>query len=221
MSVASHLGIRLPEYDARIRTFIPDYETMLDVAASVVPARARTIVDLGIGTGALAARCLVHAPRARIVGIDADAGILELAARRLGDRATVVAGSFLRVPLPACDAAVASFSLHHVRTRAAKRALYRRVRAALRPRGRLVIVDCQPAGDATLWTAQRQTWLEHLRVTYSDTQARRLLAAWSREDVYVPIESEIELLRRSGLRAEILWRRNAFAVLAAARLSQP
>ena len=33
MGVASHLGIQLTEYDRRIRTFIPDYEEMLDAAA--------------------------------------------------------------------------------------------------------------------------------------------------------------------------------------------
>src|SRR4026208_979520 len=66
MSVASHLGIRLADYDARIRTFIPDYEEMLGVAAAAIPARTRTIVDLGIGTGALSARCLAPAPAARV-----------------------------------------------------------------------------------------------------------------------------------------------------------
>jgi ubiquinone/menaquinone biosynthesis C-methylase UbiE len=215
MSVATHLGIRLSEYDARIRTFIPDYETMLDVAASLIPRSARTIVDLGIGTGALAARCLQQAPRARVVGIDVDPDILALASRRLGDRVTVVAGSFLRTPLPACDAVVASFALHHVRTRSAKAALYRRIHGALRPRGRVVIVDCQPALDTTLRDAQREAWLEHLRVYYTRAQARQLLAAWSREDVYVPLESELTLLRRSALRADIVWRRGAFAVLSA------
>ena len=50
MSVATHLGIDLAEYDARIRTFIPHYEEMLDVAASVIDPKSETIVDLGIGT---------------------------------------------------------------------------------------------------------------------------------------------------------------------------
>ena len=79
MSVAAHLGIRLSEYDARIRTFIPDYDRMLDVAAAAIPRNTRTIVDLGIGTGALASRCLRRAPGARVVGVDADADILALA----------------------------------------------------------------------------------------------------------------------------------------------
>ena len=218
MSVAAHLGIRLSEYDARIRTFIPDYDRMLDVAAAAIPRNTRTIVDLGIGTGALASRCLRRAPGARVVGVDADADILALASRRLGSRVTPVAGSFLRTPLPACDALVASFALHHVRTRSAKAALYRRVRAALRPRGRLVIVDCQPALDRALRAAQRDAWLEHLFASYTRARARGLLAAWSREDVYIPLESELALLRRSGLRAEVVWRRGAFAVLSAAVL---
>jgi ubiquinone/menaquinone biosynthesis C-methylase UbiE len=215
MSVASHLGIRLDEYDARIRTFIPDYEAMLDVAAAMVPRGARTIVDLGIGTGALAARCVRRAPRARVVGIDADAGMLTVAARRLGARLTPVHGSFLRTPLPRCDAAVASFALHHVRTRDAKAALYRRVRATLRARGRLILVDCEPASDRALRAAQREAWLAHLRRAYAPAKARGLLAAWSHEDVYVPLESELTLLRESGLRPEVAWRRGAFAVIAA------
>ena len=68
MGVATHLGIKLGEYNTRIRTFIPDYEEMLQAAANVVPANSRKIVDLGIGTGALSACCLRNARRARIFG---------------------------------------------------------------------------------------------------------------------------------------------------------
>src|SRR5262245_4686270 len=107
MSVASHLGIRLADYDRRIRTFIPAYEELLAAAAGAVPAGARTVVDLGIGTGALAVRCAARARRTRIVGIDADAGILALAARRLGGRATLVHGDVRRTELPRADAIVA------------------------------------------------------------------------------------------------------------------
>ena len=40
MGAASHLGIDLREYDARIRTFIPGYEQLLEVADALVAARA-------------------------------------------------------------------------------------------------------------------------------------------------------------------------------------
>jgi trans-aconitate methyltransferase len=164
MGVASHLGIELTEYDSRIRTFIPHYEEMLDVAAAAVPPRTRAIVDLGVGTGALSARCLATAGMAMAMGIDVDPEILALAKRRLGGRATFTTGSFLRAPLPECDAVVASFALHHVRTRAAKASLCGGC-PALRPGGvSLASTRMRRAGRPPC--AARQ-WMGHLRQTYS------------------------------------------------------
>ncbi|HLX76564.1 MAG TPA: class I SAM-dependent methyltransferase [Terriglobales bacterium] len=217
MGVASHLGIKLAEYDLRIRTFIPNYEEMLDAAAGAIPHQARSIVDLGTGTGALAERCLRQAPQARLLGIDADGQILKLAERRLGDRARLLRGSFTRAALPASDAVVASFALHHIRKRGSKANLYRRIRAALRPRGIFISVDCQPAASRGLAREQHQQWKSHLLSSYTGKQAAALLASWAREDTYVPLEAELELLRRSGLKPEVLWRKGAFAVLLALR----
>jgi SAM-dependent methyltransferase len=215
MSVASHLGIRLADYDRQIRTLIPNYVELLRAAAATVPPTAGTILDLGVGTGALSARCLRRARRARVIGLDADADILRLAARRLGRRGSLVCSSFLRTPLPPADAVVASFALHHVRTRVAKRRLYLRVRAALPRGGTLVSADCHPARDAALAGAQRQAWLTHLRASYSRARAAAFLRAWAREDVYVPLDEEVALLKASGFRVEIVWRRGAFAVISA------
>lgn len=213
MSVASHLGIDLADYDRRIRSFIPDYDKMLTIAANAVPTHARVIVDLGTGTGALAARCLSRAPGGRIVGIDLDGGMMEMAARRLGDRARFVNGSFLRAALPRCDAVVASLALHHVRTRPAKRALYARIRRALRPRGRAIVVDCLPSPDAELARSQHAAWRAHLRRRYTAREASGYFAAWARDDVYMPIDTELALMRDAGFTADVLWRAGAFAVL--------
>ena len=217
MGVASHLGIKLEEYDARIRTFIPNYEEMLAAAADAIPRRTRTIVDLGTGTGALAERCLRQASHARVLGIDADGEILKLAERRLGSRARLVHGSFTETSLPACDALVASFALHHIRTRKGKARLYRRIRAALRRQGIFVSVDCQPATNSGLARKQHEEWKAHLLSSYTRREAMALLAAWAHEDTYVPLEAELELLRRSGLKPEVLWRKGAFAVILALR----
>jgi ubiquinone/menaquinone biosynthesis C-methylase UbiE len=214
-SVASHLGIDLREYDARIRSFIPGYEQMLRVAADAVPRSARTIVDLGIGTGALARRCMETAPAARVIGIDADPAMAAIAAARLGPRVSVLTGSFLRTPMPRCDAVVASLSLHHVRTRPAKQAMYRTLRRALRRGGRLVVVDCLPATDSATRTQQFDDWRSHLLRRYSRRDTLALLRAWAREDVYVPLTDETVLMRTAGFRVDVLWRQGAFAVVLA------
>jgi tRNA (cmo5U34)-methyltransferase len=213
VSVAAHLGIDLAEYDVRIRTFIPNYEEMLQVAASAVPRSARTIVDLGTGPGALSRRCLDRVPRARIVGIDADPDVLTIAAERLGPRAAFIAGSFARTTIPSCDAIVTSLALHHIRTSAGKLALYRRARAAMRLGGRFVSVDCYPARDRAVALVQHQAWRAHLHRTYDARTTTALFRAWARDDHYVPLETEAQIMTDAGFRVEVLWRKDAFAVL--------
>ncbi len=215
MGVATHLGIDLAEYDARIRTFIPDYEEMLDVAASVVRRDARRIVDLGTGTGALAARCLARAVRAQVIGIDVDPAMASVAAHRLGARGAFVTGHFGRVQVPRCDTVVSSFALHHVRTRPAKARLYRRVRGAMTDRGQMIVVDCQPSADRRIAGDQLTAWRRHLEQSYTPAKAGAYLRAWSREDVYVSLPMELDLMRRAGLQPEVIWRRGAFAVVRA------
>lgn len=212
MGVAAHLGIDLAEYDARIRTFIPHYEEMLDVAGRALDCGAEVVVDLGVGTGALSATIGQHAQKAKFLGIDSDPEMLKAAACRIPD-ARLICGSFERIQIPPCNAVVASFALHHVRTQKAKSALYLRIAAALRRGGQLINVDCQPAKDKGLARRQFEAWKRHLRLSYDGRQANTYLSAWSKEDVYVPLEVELGLISGAGFRVEVLWRKDAFSVL--------
>jgi SAM-dependent methyltransferase len=223
MGAASHLGINLREYDARIRTFIPRYETMLDEAAATIRlvGRSPVVADLGIGTGGLSARVLRVAPRARIIGIDSDDAMLAIARRRLGGRLTTLHGNFedvLRRPIDALgvraiEATTASFALHHVRTRARKAGLYRRVHARLRRGGVFVSADCYPASDPRFRKDGRDAWLAHLRKSYSRQQAMAYFRAWARDDVHFTLEEELAMLRAAGFRTDVPWRIESFAVL--------
>jgi tRNA (cmo5U34)-methyltransferase len=213
MSVAGHLRIDLDQYDHRIRTFIPRYDEMLDAAASLVSPRARVIVDLGIGTGALAARCLARAPRARVIGIDADREILALARRRLRGRATLVPASFVHASLPRADAFVASLALHHVRTRESKARLYDKLFRAVRPGGFVITADAHPAGTRSLAAAQHAIWRAHLRRSYTNAQTDTFFRSWAQEDKYMPLDAELQLMERGGFSADVAWRNGIFAIL--------
>ena len=223
MSVSTHLAINLAEYDARIRTFIPDYEEMLDVVAHVVALHGpRRVIDLGTGTGALAARVSAAVPAASLLGIDEDAGMLGMAARRLRRRrVTFQHENFLTAALPSCQAVVASFALHHVERPRVKGAFYRRVYRALRRGGIFVSADCYPASLDSLSEDGRRAWLAHLRTSYGAKQGAAFLQAWAKEDFYTTIALEERLLRSAGFQTEIVWRRNPFAVIVAGREARP
>jgi SAM-dependent methyltransferase len=221
MGAASHLGIDLREYDARIRTFIPGYEQLLGIASAVlaatVPARSPLIVDLGTGTGALAEGCLKVRPRARVVGVDEDEGMLAAAANRLRRQFTQLRGSFENADLPACDAMTACLALHHIPTPARRLRLFRRIHRALRRHGVLIIADCYLSSDPRVRALDRALWLEHLRTTYTAHQAHAYLRAWAKEDVYAPLRDEIAHLERAGFSVDVAARRGPFAVVVAAK----
>ena len=218
MAVSTHLQIDLSEYDARIRTFIPHYEEMLDTAAASLAAAARrpidTVVDLGIGTGALAGRVARLCRKAQVIGIDEDEGMLTMAGRRLPrGRATFVHGNFVSAPLPRTDAVTASIALHHIKLARTKKALYRRIKQALGRGGVMVTADCHPPTHASLAAAGRSAWRDHLAATYGHRKAEGFLRAWSDDDFYMPLESELGLMRAAGLSPEVTWRRGLFAVI--------
>jgi tRNA (cmo5U34)-methyltransferase len=220
MSVSEHLRIDLAEYDTRIRTFVPHYGDLVRIAGEslrFVTSPEPRIVDLGVGTGALAAACLEAKPKAELVGIDSDAGMLGAAKVRLAGhpRVRLLEANFLQTDLPACDAIVGCISLHHVRTPEEKRTFYAKCHAALDPSGILVTADCFPAAEPPLAEEHREAWLTHLETAYSRAEAEAHLASWAEEDVYFPLESEMAWLREAGFRPEVLWRVDGFAVLAA------
>lgn len=220
MSVAGHLGIKTHEYDQQILTFIPFYEEILEQAAAALDAlerQARLLVDLGTGSGALAARCAARLRGAAVVGIDSDPQMLDMAVQRLGGRLRTVVADFERASIPRCDVVTASFSLHHVASRAAKRRVLNKVFRALRPGGLLVIADCMTASSPRLQARDMAHWRAHLAVHHGRAAAARFLKAWAREDTYFPLEEETSWLRAAGFRVEVTWRKSAFAVIAASK----
>ena len=82
MGATAHLGIKFGEYDSTIASLIPHYRPLLAAAAEAVDVVARTapaVVDLGTGSGALAAEILKVRPKARLIGIDSDESMLDAA----------------------------------------------------------------------------------------------------------------------------------------------
>lgn len=216
MGATAHLGIKFGEYDATIATLIPHYRDLIDEAAAAVRALAPTspaVVDLGTGSGALAAAILKARPKARLIGIDADASMLTAAGRRLRGKIDTIHDNFELARIPRCDVVSASFSLHHVDTGRKKAALYRRCFAALRDGGMLVSADCFLASSARLRKRNRDAWLEHLHKKYTRQKAEHFLRTWAKEDVYFTLDRELELLKEAGFTNEITWRKDSFAVV--------
>ncbi len=116
------------------------------IFAQVVPAlgAGSVLLDAGCGSGDLAWHALAVHPALRVVLCDVPA-VLAMQ-RRTHVRAVKLPGDLRVVELPACDAAVLGHVLHTTHPADGAR-IVARVAAALRPEGRLAIVELA-TGDA-------------------------------------------------------------------------
>ncbi|HEV7465018.1 MAG TPA: class I SAM-dependent methyltransferase [Candidatus Dormibacteraeota bacterium] len=111
------------------------------VVAELRAAGSRRVLDVGCGTGILAARIGEDGRGARVLGCDLSMGMLRRAAARV--RGAWVQGDALRLPLRdgALDAVVSTQAFHFLPDRRAALAEFHRV---LRPGGLLVIAMVNP-----------------------------------------------------------------------------
>ena len=219
-SVSSHLHLNTAEYDQTIRRLIPYYDesrgVQLDLlAAAKVPPTSR-VVDLGGGTGSLAEAILDRFPGVSVVVRDIDRHMLEAASVRLsrfGNRVELEFGSFAEA-LPACNAVLAAFALHHIPTLKEKTEVYRRIREALLAGGVFLNTD---AVSGPFWPALRDEWAEFMaKQGFSLDQAYQNLNDWAAEDTYFSVGEELGAMEQAGFEhPECFWRRGPIAVLGA------
>jgi ubiquinone/menaquinone biosynthesis C-methylase UbiE len=124
----------------RERTFRPAL-----IAAVLADLRPGVVLDVGCGTGTLAAQLAEADPSVQILGIDGDEAVLALARQKaspFGERVRFSKGLAGSLPVgdASVDVVIASLLLHHLAPVAKLKAL-REARRVLSPGGRLVIAD--------------------------------------------------------------------------------
>ena len=225
-SVRRHLRVEVDAYDRAIRRFVPGYEEMIRVAAAQVGAagEGRIVLELGAGTGALSEAILANESVGAVELVDVDAEMLSRARARLarfGGRARFRTASW-DDPLPPCDAVAASLTLHHIPSMDRKRALYRRVAAALPPGGAFVNADATMPAAPREREAARRAWTAHMASRgIGAAEARRRLAEWAEEDTYFPLEDELAAMEAAGFEARRVWSEPPISVLVGTKRGAP
>ncbi len=124
-------------YDSQRRNLIPCFGEFYNTAVNALkslPENAR-IIDLGCGTGILAAKVLERLPFAEIECSDISDKMLEVAKKRFGENKNLSfkVADFTKPDLPhnAYNAVVSALAIHHIEN-PQKQALYNNIYASLK-----------------------------------------------------------------------------------------
>ena len=222
-SVSGHLKLRVAEYDELIRKLVPAYPAMrpvqLELLALGLPKSGGLVLDLGGGTGALAAAIAERFPSVTVEIWDTDPAMLAVSRERcarFGDRVRYVECSFTE-PLPSCDAVAACIALHHVKDMVVKGGIYKNIFAALRPGGIFVNADTAVCATPALRDHAFKLWAETMRPHgINEAEASQHFASWAHEDYYPPLVTELRMLAEAGFaEPECFWREAAAVVFGA------
>lgn len=172
-------------YLAMMREAVPGYDRLEEEIAAATGAGAKSVLELGTGTGETARRVLDRHPDAQLIGIDASPGMVNVARESLPtDRVRLLVGR-LEDPLPEgpFDLVVSCLAVHHLEG-ARKADLFRRIARKLAPGGRFALADVvEPVDPSYVVTAidpeidnpskldEQVAWLEaagmHPQVTWT------------------------------------------------------
>jgi tRNA (cmo5U34)-methyltransferase len=145
------------DYERRIRTLVPGYETLHELSAAVLRAQlpdVARVLCVGAGTGEEMARLAMASRRWRLVGVDPSADMLAQAHGRLDrlgvlDRVELIAGPAEDLPAELrFDAATLILVLHFLQDAAARASLLGAIAARLRPGAPLLLASLYRQGDA-------------------------------------------------------------------------
>lgn len=124
-----------------------------EVVAAVEPGDARRLLDVGGASGTYTLAFLAAVPEMRATLFDLPS-VIEMARSRvqaagMEDRVRLVSGDFYKDPLPAGHDLALLSAIIHQNSQEENKALYRRIRDALDPGGRIVVRDYVMSYDRT------------------------------------------------------------------------
>lgn len=204
-------------YDLNRSRLIPGFEGLYRWAVDLVPNDATQILDLGAGTGLLAALIRARFPDASLHLIDLSAAMLAKARERFeGDTRTTfeVAGYSVAALQGRYNAVVSALSIHHLEDDA-KRALFDSIMNVLLPGGVFVNAEQVMGSTPALEERYKREWLHKVRALGATEQQISDSLFRQQEDRCASVEDQMAWMRSAGFSDVDCWFKDGrFATLA-------
>lgn len=167
----------------------------LDVLARLELSGDELVLDAGCGSGRITQALIERLPRGRVIALDESPSMIDAARERLGPDADLRVGDLLELQLEQpVDAILSTATFHWI---ADHQLLFKRLRAALRPGGRLV-AQCGGEGNIDVLRGKAAAVLAH-------EPYRQHFANWQAPWNYAGAEQTRERLLAAGFSSAECW----------------
>ena len=211
-------------YDSLIRRAVPRYDEMVARVLDFVPPDARTLVELGCGTGNLSLELVAKYPRGALTFVDASPEMIAVTRSRVDQARTSATPSVgflvqrfeeLDFRERTFDVVVSSISLHHVED---KSRLYARIQSLLNRGGRFCFADQIRGEPESNHRLNWERWLDFCRERGHCTpeEIESLVQHAAAHDHYTTLTDHIALLSRAGFsEIDCVWRNGMWGIVTA------
>jgi tRNA (cmo5U34)-methyltransferase len=208
------------EFDTLIRKLIPYYSQMVDALVSAIPFQRSApiqVMDIGCGTGTVAAAVLGSFPNARLTCLDLAEGMIAMAKIKLADHAAIryiVSDIASHQFDQAYDAIVSSLALHHMVSDAEKQRICRRIYESLAPGGVFYNADVVLGSNDSLQGANMRQWCAFMRrhITPEEVDGKWIPKYYA-EDYPAKLVDQLKWLGEIGFsEMDVIWKYYNFAV---------
>ncbi len=210
--------------DRARRLLIPCFAEFYAALIRAIPFETEdefSLVELGSGSGLLAALVLHFFPRAKLTLIDRDDAAIEAARLRLAGHAEQTSLLHLDYaredPTERYDLALSALSLHH-NSNLDKRALMRTIYATLVQGGSFIIADRVSGTTVDIEDHYWQVWEEEVRALGAAEEDIRRSLEHRGDDILATLETHLTAMDAPGFRnIDIYYKSMMFAVFGGQR----
>lgn len=208
------------QYDQQRPYLIPCFDDFYAAANALLrnrPQEARTVLDVGAGTGLFAYCLYQQRPDLTFTLVDLAPEMLAVARQRFAGlpNFSFCELDFAAEPLPGTyDVIVSSLAIHHLPD-AAKAALYQRIYQALNPGGLFVNADQVLGRTAGFDSFYRHNWQATVRHSGLPEAAVQRAFERIKLDDFGTLEDQLHMLEAAGFQeVDCVYKNLSFAVLA-------
>jgi tRNA (cmo5U34)-methyltransferase len=218
--IKQHFEEEAREFDRIIVNLIPEYPRMVEALLSAIPfnqSASFRVIDLGCGTGTVAACVLDAFPNAQVTCLDLAENMVAMAQAKLKRYPLVryVVGDFNAFDFDGgYDVVVSSLALHHLVTNEDKRHFYRRIYDSLALGGVFYNADVVLGSGDFLQDLYMEKWRNFMnRNVCKDEVESKWIPKYQAEDRPAKLVDQLEWMTEIGFtEVDVLWKYYNFAV---------